>query len=71
MALPVPDPDVPPERMSAGALARYRGELERRLRVCRDDVRREALRAALADMLAEDAERRRIDWAREAGRLPA
>jgi hypothetical protein len=47
--------------MTASALARWRGELERRLRVCRDDLRREALRASLADVLAEEAERRRID----------
>ena len=64
-ARPAPAPVVPLAQLTAGALDRHRGELERRLRVCRDDVRRAVLRARLADVLAEEAERRRIDRARE------
>ena len=63
----VPVAAVPPARRSAGALARYRAGLERRVRRCPPDAsRRAALRAALADVLAEDAERRRIDRGRQA-----
>lgn len=57
---PVPQASVPPRQMTAGALARYRGQLERRLRVCKDDARRTVLQAGLAAVLAEDAERRRL-----------
>lgn len=60
-ALPVTAPEVPVEVMTAGALARYRSSLERRLRVCPAYAsRRAALQAALAGVLAEEAERQRI-----------
>ena len=60
-ALPVAAPDIPLEVMTTGALTRYRASLERRLRVCPAYAsRREALKAALADVLAEEAERQRI-----------
>ena len=59
-ALPDPVPAVPLAQMTGGALERYRDELERRLRMCRDDARRGRMQGALAAVLAEDAERRRL-----------
>ena len=70
-ALPASAPVVPLAQMTIGALTRYRGELERRLRVCRGDTRRGGLQTGLADVLAEEAERGRIDQAPVGSGRPA
>jgi hypothetical protein len=54
-------PGLPLSHTNIAKLARYRGELERRLPRCPEHAdRREALRATLAELLAEQTPRRTL-----------